>query len=250
MNNSEDIDTSIESLTPPPPPPLSSNDTEPYESIENPVDDDEEVNDMDNDDDTVIDDDDTINDDDDDDDTINDDDDDDDDNSNPNSDDEDEDEKLPSTTEADSSISNTLFADFDDDSDSESEDDENYLQKFDDTTQQKVISEFHPELLSHNYDEIATMARIVRDANGIIIDPLHRTLPFITRYEKAKILGERAKQINAGARPFVKVDQSVIDGYLIAMKEFEEKKIPFIVKRPLPNGGCEYWKLADLEILV
>ena len=248
MNNSEDIDTSIESLTPPPPPPLSSNDTEPDESIENPVDDDEEVNDMDNDDDTVIDDDDTINDDDDDDDTINDDDDDDDDNSNPNSDDEDE--ELPSTTEADSSISNTLFADFDDDSDSESEDDENYLQKFDDTTQQKVISEFHPELLSHNYDEIATMARIVRDANGIIIDPLHRTLPFITRYEKAKILGERAKQINAGARPFVKVDQSVIDGYLIAMKEFEEKKIPFIVKRPLPNGGCEYWKLADLEILV
>ena len=42
----------------------------------------------------------------------------------------------------------------------------------------------------------------------------------------------------------------MIDGYLIALKEFEEKKTPFIIKRPLPNGGCEYWKLSDLEVLV
>ena len=33
------------------------------------------------------------------------------------------------------------------------------------------------------------------------------------------------------------------------IKEFEEKKIPFIIKRPLPNGGVEYLKFADLEIL-
>ena len=63
------------------------------------------------------------------------------------------------------------------------------------------------------------------------------------------MLGERAKQINAGAPIFVEVDPSVIDGYLIALKEFEEKKIPFIIKRPLPNGGCEYWKFKDLELL-
>ncbi len=94
------------------------------------------------------------------------------------------------------------------------------------------------------------MSTLVRDQRGNIIDPLHQTLPFITRYEKARILGERAKQINAGAKPFVEVDVSVIDGYLIALSEFEQKKIPFIVKRPMPNGGCEYWKLSDLEILV
>jgi DNA-directed RNA polymerase I, II, and III subunit RPABC2 len=94
------------------------------------------------------------------------------------------------------------------------------------------------------------MSRVVRDANGVIIDPLHKTLPFITRYEKARILGERAKQLNAGARPFVEVQANLIDGYLIALKEFEEKKIPFIVKRPLPGGGIEYWKFRDLEVLV
>ena len=41
----------------------------------------------------------------------------------------------------------------------------------------------------------------------------------------------------------------MIDGYLIALKELEQKKIPFIIQRPLPNGGCEYWRLTDLEII-
>jgi hypothetical protein len=41
----------------------------------------------------------------------------------------------------------------------------------------------------------------------------------------------------------------MIDGYLIALKEFEQKKIPFILRRPLPNGGCEYWRLSDLEMI-
>lgn len=145
------------------------------------------------------------------------------------------------------------FAELDDSSEDEEDDDnddENYLQKFDEVTQQKIISDFHPEMHSHNYHEIDILSRVVRDETGQIIDPLHKTLPFITRYEKARILGERAKQINGGGKPLVEVDASVIDGYLIALKEFEEKKIPFILKRPLPNGGCEYWKFSDLEILV
>jgi DNA-directed RNA polymerase I, II, and III subunit RPABC2 len=145
------------------------------------------------------------------------------------------------------------FAELDDSSEDEeddNDDDENYLQKFDEVTQQKIISDFHPEMHSHNYHEIDILSRVVRDETGQIVDPLHKTLPFITRYEKARILGERAKQINSGGKPLVEVDASVIDGYLIALKEFEEKKIPFILKRPLPNGGCEYWKFSDLEILV
>jgi DNA-directed RNA polymerase I, II, and III subunit RPABC2 len=137
----------------------------------------------------------------------------------------------------------------DDEDDDDDDYDENYLQKFDEKTQQNIISEYHPELQTHNYNEVEILARVVRDGDGNIIDPLHQTLPFITRYEKAKILGERAKQINAGAPIFVEVEPSVIDGYLIALKEFEEKKIPFIIKRPLPNGGCEYWKFKDLELI-
>ena len=136
------------------------------------------------------------------------------------------------------------------DNEDEEEEDENYLQKFDETKNSDIISQYYPELQSHNYDEVDAMARIVRDETGLIIDPLHKTLPFITKYEKARILGERAKQLNSGARPMVEIDETLIDGYLIALKEYDEKKIPFIIKRPMPNGSCEYWRFSDMEILV
>jgi DNA-directed RNA polymerase I, II, and III subunit RPABC2 len=142
------------------------------------------------------------------------------------------------------------FVDSDEDDSDEEAADNNYLQRFDNTTRQNILSEFHPELHNHNQDEIANMCTIVRDAHGTPIDLLHRTIPILTRYEKARVLGERAKQINSGAKPFTIVDDNIIDGYLIALKELEEKKMPFIIKRPMPNGGCEYWKLSDLEILV
>jgi DNA-directed RNA polymerase I, II, and III subunit RPABC2 len=138
---------------------------------------------------------------------------------------------------------------FSEDEDDETDDDENYLQKFDNDIKQKIISEFHPELQAHNYDEIEILSRIVRDENGNIIDPLHKTLPFITKYEKARIIGERAKQIDAGAEPLIEIEPNMIDGYLIALKEYEAKAIPFIIQRPLPSGASEYWKFSDLEIL-
>lgn len=137
----------------------------------------------------------------------------------------------------------------DDDDDDDEEEDEQYLQKFDENLKTNIIAEYHPEMLSLNYDEVDILTRVVRNMDGQVIDPLHRTLPFLTKYEKARVLGERSKQLNSGAKPFVEVDPSVVDGYLIAMAEFEQKKIPFIVKRPMPNGGCEYWKLRDLEVL-
>jgi DNA-directed RNA polymerase I, II, and III subunit RPABC2 len=129
-------------------------------------------------------------------------------------------------------------------------DEETKLQKFNDEVRKNVITEHHPELMIHNYHEVEAMCNIVRNERGIIIDPLHKTLPFITKYEKAKTLGERAKQINAGAKPFVVVSDEILDGYVIALMEFEQKKIPMIIRRPLPNNGCEYWRLADLENII
>lgn len=139
--------------------------------------------------------------------------------------------------------------DYDEDEDDSDDDDENYLQKFDQINKKNLIHNYHPELVTHNNDEVETLCQVVRNEHGVIVDPLHRTVPFLTKYERARILGERAKQLNMGAKPLVELGPEVIDGYLIALKEFEEKKIPFIVKRPMPNGGCEYWKFKDLEFL-
>jgi DNA-directed RNA polymerase I, II, and III subunit RPABC2 len=126
---------------------------------------------------------------------------------------------------------------------------EAYLKKLDPAQRTHMMAEYHPELLMENNQDVQYKTVIRRDAEGRISDPLHRTLPFLTKYEKARILGERAKQLNAGAVPMVTVPEYIIDGYLIALQEFEEKKIPFIVKRPLGNRTCEYWKVADLEVL-
>ena len=139
--------------------------------------------------------------------------------------------------------------DSDDDDSNDDDDDDNRLQKFNETLKKNMISEFHPEMMEHNEYEIELMSTVVRNSNGVIIDELHRSLPFVTKYEKARIIGERTRQLNSGAVPFVEVEPDIIDGYLIAVNEFNKKKIPFIVKRPLPSGKCEYWKLADLEIM-
>jgi DNA-directed RNA polymerase I, II, and III subunit RPABC2 len=134
-----------------------------------------------------------------------------------------------------------------DEEDDEDPTGEVYLQKFDKEINDNYLVNFHPESALHNYDEILAMSNVVRDKNGIIIDDLHKTIPYITKYEKARILGQRAKQINSGATVFVKVPEKVIDGYLIAELELQEKRIPFIIRRPLPNGGSEYWSIKDLE---
>ena len=147
-------------------------------------------------------------------------------------------------------ISTKYSMELDEEDEDEEEEDDHYLQKFDESIKTNIIAEYHPELNAHNNEEVELLSRVVRNENGQIIDPLHRTVPFITKYDKARVLGERAKQLNSGAKPFVEVEPSVLDGYLIALKEFEEKKIPFILKRPLPNGGCEYWKMKDLEVII
>jgi DNA-directed RNA polymerase I, II, and III subunit RPABC2 len=145
---------------------------------------------------------------------------------------------------------------FDDDADEDEEDDEDadrdsseYFQKLGASVSESYIERYHPESMSHNYDEIQTLSRVVRNSAGVIVDDLHRTIPIMTKYEKTRILGQRAKQLNEGAPAFIKIDSTVIDGYLIAVKELEQKKTPFIIRRPLPNGGSEYWRIQDLEIL-
>jgi DNA-directed RNA polymerase subunit K/omega len=138
----------------------------------------------------------------------------------------------------------------DDENDEDDNDDEDYLQKFDTDIKKNYIVDYHPECMIHNYEEISALTKVIRDKDNIIVDPLHRTIPYLTKYERARVLGQRAKQINLGARPFVKVPENIIDGNLVAEMELVQKRIPFIIRRPLPgNSGSEYWNLKDLEII-
>lgn len=155
--------------------------------------------------------------------------------------------------EDDANSTGELQDDDDEGYESENGEDDRY-RKINQEFRKNYIAETHPEAKSHTDDEIHAIAKVVRDKTGTIVDPLHRTIPVLTKYEKTRILGIRTKQLNNGAEPYItsKVNitsEKVIDGYPIALRELEEKKLPFIIRRPLPGGGMEYWYLQDLEIL-
>lgn len=149
--------------------------------------------------------------------------------------------------------SNDSIHDIDDNTvssiDSDEFEDEDYFQKFNTDIRRDIINDWHPESIQVNYDEVNTLCDIVKNDSGLIIDPFHKTAPILSKFEKTRVLGLRAKQINEGAKPFVEMNQSNYDGYIIACQELNEKKIPFIIRRPMPNGASEYWRLKDLELL-
>lgn len=62
-----------------------------------------------------------------------------------------------------------------------------------------------------------------------------QTTPFMTKYEKARILGTRALQISMNAPVLVDLEGET-DPLQIAIKELREKKIPLIVRRYMPDG--------------
>ena len=74
----------------------------------------------------------------------------------------------------------------------------------------------------------------------------YKTTPVLTKYEKTRILGQRTNQILNGSKPMIQNPEDYGNAYDIALQELEQKKIPFIVKRPYGNT-FEYWKLEDLH---
>jgi DNA-directed RNA polymerase I, II, and III subunit RPABC2 len=164
---------------------------------------------------------------------------------------EEEDDDEGETKGEEDVVDDTILLGSDDDDDDGDNDPSQYLQKFDEEVNKNYILDFHPECAIHNKAEIEMMTIVFRDNGGIIVDDLHRTIPFLTKFERARIIGQRASQINSGSMSFIKnIPANIIDGYLIAEMELEQKTIPFIIRRPLPNGGSEYWKVKDLQNLL
>ena len=111
------------------------------------------------------------------------------------------------------------------------------------------LTSFHPECIVPSIEEVLLRCSVTRAPNGHPTDDRHTTTPILTKYERAKVLGARAEQINSGAPSLVRVPQHMIDGYDIAEIELKEGKLPFIIRRPLPDGNSEYWHINDLEVL-
>jgi len=70
---------------------------------------------------------------------------------------------------------------------------------------------------------------------------------YITKYEKARVLGIRALQLSNGAPPFVRTD-GLTDVFQIAEKELYEYRLPIVIKRKMPDGSYVELKVSEMII--
>lgn len=75
-----------------------------------------------------------------------------------------------------------------------------------------------------------------------------KTLPILTKFEKARILGVRMQQISSGAPPLVNTKglNTIVD---VVKAEIMQRKIPFIIRRTLPNGKKEDWRIDEFQVV-
>jgi DNA-directed RNA polymerase I, II, and III subunit RPABC2 len=73
------------------------------------------------------------------------------------------------------------------------------------------------------------------------------TTRYLTKYERARVLGTRALQVSLNAPVMVDLDGET-DPLRIAEKELRERKIPIIIRRYLPDGSHEDWGVDELII--
>jgi DNA-directed RNA polymerase subunit K/omega len=116
------------------------------------------------------------------------------------------------------------------------------------------LMRFHPEARIDTIESVAMDIQLTNVPPSFVnadgqSDSKHRSVPFLTQFEKTKVLGFRTNQLSQGARAFIAVPAHVTDLREIAKMELEARRLPFIIKRPMPDGTFEKWRLSDLLIL-
>lgn len=111
------------------------------------------------------------------------------------------------------------------------------------------VMEEENEMILEEEEEDIEEAKIINYSN--VLDATvemkkKRTNPYLTKYEKARIIGIRAQQIASGSIPLVD-SKGLVSPISIALKELKERKIPFIIRRKLPNNTYEDWTIEELK---
>jgi DNA-directed RNA polymerase subunit K/omega len=91
-------------------------------------------------------------------------------------------------------------------------------------------------------EEIQSYTQVVNQ----IAKTTKKTFPFLTKYEKTRIIGVRMEQLSNGAKPNIPT-KGLTSIRAIAEEELRLRKTPFIIVRTLPNNTYEYWKIEEFE---
>ena len=116
----------------------------------------------------------------------------------------------------------------------------------------EFLTRHHPEIRLDYREEVITKLSLESYPPNSGIDKRHMSVPYLTPFEKTKVIGFRANQLAKGAQLLITLgpnEKHITDVLDLARMELEQRRLPFIIKRPMPDGSFEYWRLEDLLIL-
>lgn len=89
---------------------------------------------------------------------------------------------------------------------------------------------------------------LCEDDNSEKIVP-RKTSNRMTRFEYTMLVAARTLQISAGSPPLIDhKKEGIYDPREIAERELNERVIPLVIQRNLPDGSKEFWKVEDMYI--
>ena len=116
----------------------------------------------------------------------------------------------------------------------------------------KVRENSNATLTEKEIAEIDKECEIIRNREIITQDTEHTPVeiitkngeiltgpPTLTRFEKARIMGARALQLSLGAPVFIEIPKNATTSLEIAMEELEQRVIPIVIRRTLPNSDYQ-----------
>jgi DNA-directed RNA polymerases I, II, and III subunit RPABC2 len=120
-------------------------------------------------------------------------------------------------------------------------------------TAYRKIKEGKTELTEKEQIILDEECKVIQDREIIEVDSIHEPVeieltgkgkiqtgpPTLTRFEKARIVGARALQLSLGAPPFIEIPKTARTSLDIAMEELEQRVIPIVIRRVLPNGDFQ-----------
>jgi DNA-directed RNA polymerase I, II, and III subunit RPABC2 len=102
------------------------------------------------------------------------------------------------------------------------------------------MSSEHPEVSPVFRTEVSAALKLPR-----------KTREFYTNYEWTYLMGVRAKQLEDGAKPLVTLEGLKTSDprfvWSVAKREIAQRKLPFLIRRQMPDGSSEYWSTQELE---
>jgi len=141
------------------------------------------------------------------------------------------------------------------------------INKSDDNSTEKAIAVYrkmredaYDELTEKEIMQIDKECKIIENRETITQDTPHEPVeivsdkglvitgpPTLTRFEKARIMGARALQLSLGAPVFITIPKNIVSSLEIAMEELNQRLLPIVIKRSLPNGDYQNISIDKFE---